>query len=37
MTMDFICMGVLVLFAGGTWALLKICEVPEERKGGGNS
>jgi hypothetical protein len=35
--MDFICMGTLVLFAAATWALMKICEIPEERKSGGNS
>lgn len=34
--MDLICMGVLVLFSVGTWGLMKICEIPEERKQGGN-
>jgi len=35
--MDFICMGILVLFSAATWALMRICEIPEEKKPGGNS
>ena len=35
MTMDVICMLILVLFSAATWALVRICEIPEERKGGG--
>ena len=35
--MDFICVGILVLFGLATWALLGVCEVPEERKPGGKS
>jgi hypothetical protein len=35
--MDIICMGIIVIFSLATWALIKICEIPEERKPGGNS
>jgi hypothetical protein len=35
--MDIICMGIIVIFSLTTWALIKICEIPEERKPGGNS
>jgi len=35
--MDFICMGILVLFSVATWALMRICEIPEEHKDGGNA
>jgi hypothetical protein len=35
--MDIICIGILVLFSLATWGLMRICEIPEERKSGGNS
>jgi hypothetical protein len=35
--MDIICMGILVLFSLATWGLMRICEIPEERKPGGNA
>jgi len=32
--MDLLCIGVAVLFGISMWGLMRICEIPEERKPG---